>query len=54
MWPDGYIILKYLAIYNNENLPNRKTFLDSTNKILPNVKKSIKIAQDFNDCAKIV
>ena len=21
VWPDGYIILKYLPIYNNENLP---------------------------------
>ena len=38
VWPDGYIIFKYMAISINENLPNSKTFCQSKIKILPNTK----------------
>ena len=48
VWPDDLIILKYLAIYNNENLPNSKTFLLGTVgsiffKILNKPSKSVKL-----------
>ena len=36
VWPDGYIILKYVAIYNHEKLPKNIAFCQSKIKILPN------------------
>ena len=38
VWPDGRIILKYVAIYNKENLSNNITFCPRTINILPNTK----------------
>ena len=52
VWPDCWIIFKYVAIYNNENLPSQSkieilpiTIL--TLKKLPNTFKLISMWQNF-------
>ena len=43
VWPDSWITLLYLAIYNNENFPNRIIFWQNMFTNLPGTKLTFKI-----------